>query len=228
MYEYNYSYEVNETKTYSIAKVFGYMFLALMITASVSFGLYYLLLNNALNPNMYLVMMVISSISVMVLSIYCQIALTRGKIKGGFISYVLFSIMMGVLLSSIFILYDMSTIGYAFICTGGSFGIMALYGYFTKKQTATLGMFGIGFLFGVVCLSLINFFLRSDLIFWIITYVGLAIMLGITAWDINRTKKLADNGMLSGNIAIYMALDLYTDFIYIFIRILAIVGRNKK
>ena len=228
MNNYDYTYEVENSKSYSIVGVFAYMFLGLLITAGVSFGLYYLLLQGVVSPNVYLPMMVISLIATFVLVIFSQLVLLRGKSKGGLVTYILFAVTMGILLSSVFILYDISTIGYTFLCTAGSFGAMALYGLITKRQTASLGMFGVGLLFGVLTLTLVNIIIRSEMIYWIITYVGLAAMLALTAWDVNRAKSFSDNGMLTGNLAIYMALELYTDFIYIFIRLLAIIGRNRK
>lgn len=228
MSEYGYTYEVENSKTYSIVSVFGYMFLGLLVTAGVSFGLYYLLLQGIVGPGLYYPMMIVSSIALIILVIYSQFVLLRGKTKGGLVTYLLYALMMGVLLSSVFILYDIASIGYAFICTAGSFGAMALYGLITKRQTASLGMFGVGLLFGILTLTLVNIFLNSEAIYWVITYAGLVAMLAITAWDVNRAKIFSDNGMLTGNIAIYMALQLYTDFIYIFVRLLAIIGRNKR
>ena len=88
-------------------------------------------------------------------------------------------------------------------------------------------MFGIGALFGILTLSLVNIFLNSEPLYYLISYIGLAAMLAITAFDVNRIKQMANSGYMSEGIAIYMALQLYTDFIYIFLRLVVILGRNR-
>ena len=88
-------------------------------------------------------------------------------------------------------------------------------------------MFGVGALFGILTLSLVNIFLQSEAIYYLISYIGLAAMLGITAYDINRAKLMSESGYMTEGLAIYMALQLYTDFIYIFIRLIVIIGRNR-
>ena len=124
--------------------------------------------------------------------------------------------------------YSITFLGYMFICAAGSFGVMALYGLLTKRSTISLGMFGVGALFGILTLSLVNIFLRSEALYYLISYIGLAAMLAITAYDIQRAKQLANSGYMSEGLAIYMALQLYTDFIYIFIRLVSILGRNRR
>ena len=229
MESYNYNNYVDENKaTYPLTKVFGYMFLGLGLTAAIAFGLFFLLASANISPEVYIGMLAISSIGIIVMSIVTQLVLVRGNAKGGLISYIIYTVLMGVMLSSLFIGFDMSIIGYAFLCAAGSFGAMALYGIITKRETSSLGMIGVGLLFGVLTLTLVNFLLRSEPLYWIITYVGLIAMLMITAWDVNRAKRLSENGMLNQASAIFFALQIYTDFVYIFIRIVEIIARAKR
>lgn len=226
--ENNYTQSYDKTNSYSLTKVFGYMFLGLLLTAGVAFGLFYLLLNSTLSVEAYYGLTIVSSIGILAISILTHVFLLRNNAKGGLITYVIYSLMMGILLSSIFLVYNLQIIGYTFICTAGAFGAMALYGVITKRNTASIGMFGVGILFGVLLISLVNIFLRSEALYWIITYAGLFAIMAITIWDVNRAKNLADNNMLTKAGAIYFALQLYTDFIYIFLRLLAIIGKNRK
>lgn len=219
-------YTYDTTSNYSIVKVFGYMFLGLFLTAASSIGIYYLLASGTISLSSYGAITIISGIAVIVLVIMSQIYCLKNK-KGGNITYYLYSVAMGCLLSSLMIAYSIRFLGYVFLATAGSFGVMALYGLITKRNTTSLGMFGVGALFGVLALSLVNLFLRSQPLYYLLSYVGLAAMLAITAFDINRAKQIADSGYMTNNVAIYMALQLYTDFIYIFLRLIVIIGRNK-
>ena len=135
---------------------------------------------------------------------------------------------MGILLSSLMLSYSIQFLGFVFLCTAGSFGAMSLYGLLTKTNTISLGIFGVGALFGILTLSLVNLFLQSEPIYYLISYIGLAAMLALTAYDVNRAKNMANSGLMYEGMAIYMALQLYTDFIYIFLRLVVLLGRNRK
>ena len=223
----NYYYSTESTRSVSLVKVFGYMFLGLLISALSAIGVYYLLLTGVINLNSYGGITIISSIALIILVFVAQFYCLKNK-TGGLVVYSLYALTMGILLSSFMIIYSISFLGYVFLCTAGSFGIMALYGLLTKRSTLSLGMFGVGALFGILTLSLVNIFLQSEPIYYLISYIGLAAMLAITAFDIQRAKQLANSGSLTEGLAIYMALQLYTDFIYIFIRLVSILARNRR
>lgn len=218
--------DVDSTKS-SIVKVFLYMFLGLLVTAGVSIGTYFLLVSRAMSADAYLTLTMVSAICSIILIFVAQfLVLRRGK--GGQITYWLYTVCMGVLLSSFMLVYELSSLGYIFLATASVFAIMAIYGLVTKKSTMGLGMFAVGALWGALILSLINIFMHNAAIYYIISYVGLAAMLAITAFDVNQTKKLAQDGNLNGGLAIYMALQLYTDFVYIFIRLVMLFAREKR
>ena len=220
-------YSYDQTKNNSLAKVFGYMFLGLLATALSAYGLFYLLISGTINIGSYGGLTIIAAIALIILIFVSQYYCLKNK-SGGFVTYILYALCMGVLLSSFMLSYSLNFLGLVFLCTGGSFGIMALYGVLTKRNVASLGMFGVGALFGILTLSLVNVFLQSEAIYYLISYIGLAAMLGITAYDINRAKLMSESGYMTEGLAIYMALQLYTDFIYIFMRLVIIMSRNRK
>lgn len=221
-----YSYDQSSARHGSISKVFGYMFLGLLITAATAFSIFYLILTNGISANGYLGLTIVASIALIILTIVTQIYCLKNK-RGGLLTYGLYSGAMGVLLSSLMLTYNIRFLGFVFLCTAGTFGIMALYGYFTKTSTTSLGMFGVGALFGILTLTLVNIFIGSQTIYYIISYIGLAAMLALTAYDINRAKKISESGGMYNGMAIYMALQLYTDFIYIFLRLVILLSRNR-
>lgn len=220
-------YSYDQTRNNSLTKVFGYMFFGLLVTALSAYGLFYLLISGAVSIGSYGGLTLIAAIGLFVLIFVSQYYCLKNK-RGGFLTYVLYALCMGILLSSIMLSYSLQFLGFVFLCTGGSFGAMALYGILTKRSTASLGMFGTGAIFGVLTLSLVNIFLRSEAVYYLISYIGLAAMLALTAYDINRTKSLVNSGQMTEGLAIYMALQLYTDFIYIFVRLVVIMSRNRR
>lgn len=220
-----YSYEAS--KSFSLTKVFGYMFLGLLISALSAIGVYYLFINEVITINSYLSVTLISAIALIILIFVTQFYCLKNK-KGGLLVYSLYALSMGILLSSLMLSYSIQFLGFVFLCTAGSFGAMALYGLLTKTNTISLRIFGVGALFGILTLSLVNIFLQSEPIYYLISYIGLAAMLALTAYDVNRAKNMANSGLMYEGIAIYMALQLYTDFIYIFLRLVVLLGRNRK
>ena len=222
----NYYYS-EQTKSASLTKVFGYMFLGLLVSALSAIGIYYMLVSGAIDTNSYLSITIISSIALIILIFVTQFFCLKNK-KGGLLVYSLYALSMGILLSSLMLSYSIQFLGFVFLCTAGSFGAMSLYGLLTKTNTISLGIFGVGALFGILTLSLVNLFLQSEPIYYLISYIGLAAMLALTAYDVNRAKNMANSGLMYEGMAIYMALQLYTDFIYIFLRLVVLLGRNRK
>ena len=148
-------YSYDQVRNPSIVKVFGYMFLGLLISALSAVGLFYLFGSGVLGPISYLGVTIASSIGLIILVFVSQLYCLKNK-KGGLITYGLYSLCMGVLLSSLMFTYSIRFLGFVFLCTSLVFGVMALYGIFTKTNTTSLGMFGVGALFGVITLTIIN------------------------------------------------------------------------
>lgn len=146
--------------------------------------------------------------------------------------FVGYSALNGVTLSSIFLVYAQATIAQAFFVTAGVFGVMTLYGFFTKTDLTKLGnILGMA-LVGFIIASLVNLFLRSEGLYWLITYAGVAIFTGLVAYDSQRIKEMALAGageeQESGRkYAVMGALRLYLDFVNLFLLLLRIFGRRQ-
>jgi FtsH-binding integral membrane protein len=145
--------------------------------------------------------------------------------------FLLYSVLNGLTFSVIFLAYTASSIGSTFFVTAATFGVMSLYGYTTKRDLTSLGNLMFMALIGLIIASIVNIFLGSEMIYWITTYVGVLIFVGLTAYDTQKIKQmaLADFGtsenMQKG--ALMGALSLYLDFINLFLFLLRLFGRRK-
>lgn len=229
--EYNYNYEYGNSKANTISgltKVFGFMFLGLALTAGISYVFAYLFASGGMSPETYELLLVSSSIGILVVSVLTQVFSLREKTTASLISFLVYILLWGILLSTIIIVYDFKSIGLAFLCTAGGFGGMAAYGYFAKEKATRFGIIGSGLLIGALLISLVNWLIGSPTLYWIISYAILIAMLMITAFDVSRAKLVSDSGQMTTSLAIYFAFQLFVDFIYIFVRIIALIGRSRR
>lgn len=145
--------------------------------------------------------------------------------------FLLYSALMGVLCSYIFIVYQMKTIGAAFVVTGGVFAAMSVYGFITKRDLTAIGSFLVMAVIGLFIASLVNLWIASDGLSWLITYAVLAVFIGLTAYETQKLKILAqqygDNPAVAPRIAIIGSLLLYIAFINMFLSILRIMGNRR-
>ena len=145
--------------------------------------------------------------------------------------FLLYSALMGALLSGIFIVYKMQTIGAAFLVTGGTFAAMSVYGFVTKRDLTQIGSILIMCAIGLFVASLANVFIASNALSWLITYAVLAVFIGITAYETQKLKVFAqqygDDPNMAPRIAIIGSLLLYISFINMFMSILRIMGDRK-
>jgi FtsH-binding integral membrane protein len=145
--------------------------------------------------------------------------------------FLLYSVLNGLTFSVIFLAYTASSIGSTFFVTAATFGVMSLYGYTTKRDLTSMGNLLFMALIGLVIASIVNIFLGSEMVYWITTYAGVLIFVGLTAYDTQKIKQmaLADFGtaenMQKG--ALMGALRLYLDFINLFLFLLRLFGRRK-
>lgn len=136
----------------------------------------------------------------------------------------------GLTFSAIFLAYTAESIAGTFFVTAGMFGSMSAYGYFTKRDLSGLGSFLFMALIGLLLASLVNIFWANSTLYWIITYAGVLIFVGLTAWDTQKIKHLAaqvNNETEAGRVAAIGALTLYLDFINLFIYLLRILGNRR-
>ncbi|MGY5352675.1 Bax inhibitor-1/YccA family protein [Wenyingzhuangia sp. IMCC45533] len=144
--------------------------------------------------------------------------------------FVIYSILNGITLSTIFIIYTSASIYTTFFITAGTFGAMSFYGYTTKKDLTSWGNILFMALIGVVIASLVNLFLQSAMLYWIVSYIGVAVFVGLTAYDTQKLKRMAsqlnsEEDAKKG--AVLGALTLYLDFINLFLLLLRLFGDRK-
>lgn len=137
-----------------------------------------------------------------------------------------YAIINGVTLASIFRVFEISTIAQTFFITAGVFGAMSAYGYLTRADLSKFGAFLFMALIGLIITSVVNIFMGSETLDWVISLVGVGIFIGLTAWDTQKIKMMVmqSNGYNVGKIATLGALSLYLDFINLFLYLLRIFG----
>jgi len=145
--------------------------------------------------------------------------------------FLLYAALMGVLISYIFLIYKMKTIGAAFLITGGTFATMSVYGFVTKRDLTAIGSFLVMCVIGLFIASLVNLFIANSALSWLITYAVLIIFIGLTAYETQKLKVLAqqygNDPAIAPRIAIIGSLLLYIAFINLFMSILRIMGDRK-
>jgi uncharacterized protein len=143
-----------------------------------------------------------------------------------------FSALMGVSLSSIFLVYTHTSIVRVFFITAASFGALSLYGYTTRRDMSGMGSFLIMGLFGVIIASLVNIFVASSMLQFVVSVVGVLVFAGLTAWDTQRLKNdyiygyASQGGEMAERAAITGALSLYLNFINLFTLLLQLLGQR--
>jgi uncharacterized protein len=146
-------------------------------------------------------------------------------------AFFFYSALNGVTLSIIFAVYTTASIAGTFFVTAGMFGAMAAIGWITKRDLSKLGSILIMALIGIILASIVNIFLKNEAIYWVITYAGVAIFCGLTAYDMQKIKRLQEAGAdayseQGKKAAVMGALTLYLDFINLFLFLLRIFGRR--
>ncbi len=147
---------------------------------------------------------------------------------------VLFAACMGMSLSTLFLTYTSASLITCFASSSVMFGVMAVMGYTTEKDLTSFGSFMTMGLVGIIIASMINWFMQSEMLYYIISFVGVAVFLGLTAYDVQKLKRIGagvEFGDVSAGdtkkLAIMGALNLYLDFINLFLMMLRLFGRRK-
>lgn len=149
------------------------------------------------------------------------------------IMFALYSVLNGVTMSFIFIAYTSTSIATAFFVTAGMFAAMSFIGFVTKKDLSSFGSFFTMVLIGLIIASVVNIFLNSSVMYWIITYVGVLLFVGLTAYDTQKIKQMLieygdEVNDSTQKLALIGSLSLYLDFINLFLYILRLFGNNKE
>ncbi len=144
--------------------------------------------------------------------------------------FMVYAALLGVMLSSVFLVYTGASITRVFFISAASFGALSLYGYTTQRDLSGMGSFLIMGLFGVIIAMLVNIFLKSSGLDFVISVVGVLVFAGLTAWDTQKIKEMydvQDDGTVAGRKAVMGALSLYLDFINLFMMLLRLVGDRR-
>ena len=213
-----------------MTKVYNWMGLALLITGIVSYF-------TATTPG--LIQTIVGSkiifygliIGELLLVVYLSRAINKMSQSTAIAAFLIYSVLNGLTMSVIFLIYTSSSISTTFLVTAGTFGAMSLYGYTTKRDLTSIGNLAFMALIGIIIASIVNFFLKSEMMYWIITYLGVAIFVGLTAYDTQKLKQIGSQGFSDQEsmekLSIMGALTLYLDFINMFLFLLRILGDRK-
>ena len=211
-------------------KVFVWMTLALAITGLTAYGV-------ATSPA--LLSLIFSSkvtffgliIAEFALVFAISGAINRLSLSTATLLFILYSVINGATLSSIFFAFSVATIGKVFFITAGTFGAMALVGYTTKTDLTSMGKLLFMALLGIIIASVVNMFVASSGLDLILSYVGVLVFVGLTAYDTQKIKQMCqaapDAGESTQKLALIGALSLYLDFINLFLYLLRIFGNNR-
>jgi FtsH-binding integral membrane protein len=213
-----------------ILRVYAWMVLGLVITAAASFftliipGLIETIVTN---PIIFFGLLISELILVVVLTA----AVNRFSPAVASLIFAGYSVLNGVTLSLLMLLYTGTSVALTFGVTACTFGIMTLFGYTTHRDLTKLGSLLIMALLGLIVASFANLLFNSSALYWIITYVGILIFIGLIAYDTQKLKRmsltLGSDGGAMQKASILGALQLYLDFINLFLLLLRLLGRRR-
>lgn len=214
-----------------LRSVYVWMTLALIITGFVSMYVAqsYQLVSFIFGNKLALWGMLIAELAVV---FYLSARINSISFTKATVMFIIYSILNGATLASIFLVYTMSSIASTFFVAAGTFGVMALYGYVTKSDLTRIGNICLMALIGLIIATLVSMFWQNSMLQMIITYVGVILFVGLTAYDSQKIKRLltADGIEVTEEtqkIALLGALTLYLDFINLFLYLLRLLGDRK-
>ena len=230
---YSYGADSVETVNEIFVKVYRYMALGLIITALTAYitasspsALRFLFSSSA--PMLIIALLEI----ILVVALSAALAkLSTGVALSMFAAY---SVLNGLMFSAILLVYTASSIYQAFFSTAGMFAAMSIYGLYTKRDLTSMGSFLRMGLWGLLIAMVINIFLGSSMVELVTSVMGVIIFLGLTAYDTAKIKTLAESSEwssdenITGRIAVIGALELYLDFINLFLYMLRFLGKRKN
>lgn len=226
------TYASKAVQTALMRSVYTWMTLALVITGFVSMYVAksYTLLSMIMQNSMAFWVLIIAELG---LVWYLSARINKISFSTATVLFIAYSILNGVTLAFIFLIYTMSSIATTFFVTAGTFAVMALYGYVTKKDLSRIGgnlcIMGV---IGIIIASLVNMFLHNSMMDLIISCVGVLLFVGLTAYDSQKIKQLLTADDIEVNestqkIALMGAMTLYLDFINLFLYLLRLLGDRK-
>jgi FtsH-binding integral membrane protein len=219
-------------QTSFINQVYGWMCGGLILTALISYGIasHTPLIDYLISNTIVFFGLIIAELVVVG---FFAARLTKMSAATAAISFVLYSVLNGVVLSLICYNFTAQSLATTFFATAGTFGVMSLYGYVTKRDLTSLGNLCFMLLIGVILATVVNIFVDNNMLHWIITYIGIAVFVGLTAYDTQKIKAMSIS--ISGTedvdntkkYAVSGAFTLYLDFINLFLLLLRIFGGGR-
>ncbi len=214
-----------------ITKVYGWMSFALIVTGLVAMvtASSPVILSIVIGNRIVFFALIISEL---LLVGYLSAAVKTMSVPAAIVTFILYSALNGLTLSVIFLIYTAGSIASTFFITAGTFGVMSIYGYFTRRDLTSMGNLCTMALIGIIIASVVNIFLHSPAVYWMSTYIGIIIFVGLTAYDTQKIKKLNIIGNEGTDEdkkeAIMGALTLYLDFINLFLMLLRVFGQRRR
>ena len=206
------------------SKIFMWMFIGLAITFGVGA---YVSMNENMLYNVFSKFYVVLIVAELVVVIWLSARIRKMSPMAAKIMFCLYSFLTGLTFSSIFVLYELTSIIYVFGITSLIFLIFALIGYYTNIDLTKFGIYLFMILLGIIICSLINIFVGSESFDLVLTIVCLIVFICYIAYDIQVIKRNLYSIENEDNLAIYGALQLYLDFINIFLKLLRLFGKNN-
>ncbi len=220
----------SQAKTIFLAKVFNWMAIGLGVTALVAFAV---ASSQAAVQFFYANRIIFYGLLFAELGLVIYLSARIEKLEAGTATalFLLYSALNGVTLSLILLLYTATSVATTFLVTAGMFGSMAVYGYVTKKDLSSWGSFLFMGLIGIILATLVNIFVQSSMMSWVISGIGVIVFTGLTAYDVQRISQMGASAMTGSEgtmkkMAILGALTLYLDFINLFLMLLRFLGNR--
>lgn len=214
--------------TQVMRKVYVKMFLGLLVTAITS---WLVLSSQSLLLTLLQSRGLLIGLCVGELALVFTLSMAINKLSSpvATLLFYLYAVLNGVTLTPIFLVYTMSSIALTFFVTAGVFLAMSIYGYTTKSDLTKFGTFMVMALIGLIVCTIINIFWANSVMDWIISFAGVAIFIGLTAWDTQKIKQMAQetDETNAGKLATLGALSLYLDFINLFLYLLRFLGNRE-
>ena len=225
---YQNEWSLNAYMTQVMRKVYVKMFLGLLVTALTSF---FVMSNETVLLTLLQNRALLIGLCVGELALVFALSMAINKL-GPAVATILFyayAVLNGVTLTPIFLVYTASSIGLTFMVTAGVFLAMSIYGYTTKADLTKFGTYMVMALIGLIVCSIINIFWANSVMDWIISFAGVIIFIGLTAWDTQKIKQMAQetDEANAGKLATMGALSLYLDFINLFLYLLRFLGNRE-
>lgn len=218
------------TESGFLSKVYLWMSLGLFLSAASSFWLMSQpsLLKAVFTNNWLLIGLIVVELGLVIWLSAASMSMSPAMAGSVFCAY---SLLNGVTLTSVFLVYTGASVMTTFAITAGTFLFFSVYGATTQKDLTNVGSLAFMGLIGMIIASLVNMFLKSPMLMWITTFLGIAVFLGLIAYDTQKLKRLYAIGMndaaMEKRMAVLGALTLYLDFINLFILLLRLFGKRR-